>query len=918
MSAKERAVSKRRVKGVTETKTKEKAKTKKRVKRSSSVAKKTTKKVTKTTTTKAKTKTVKKTVENTKAKGKLTLATTQGLMILSPFRFPLDVDKLAIQTARFGGVFFVIMGGIFTLFHANAVFSMLSSDHLAATTVSTSLNDGTATVSSDLANSINTDPQVVIYDDYTSDFRFELYEPIRSANERVRISPEGDPQEIWLQTENIDTGEVIKLGAFKKVTGSSWELVFDTTILEDGDYQFQAVARYLDQHNSSYNVFITDRQIRNVYNFEPSFQSHFLSYGRNLSGVEQATIKADLPEEVQVSLNDSSGKTVDTYGRAKQRDDQTWVISFDTTRHPNGNYKLYAELVWPYHEEFITQEITINNVTTATTNTSTTDNTNTTVETTTTDDATEVDDTTTVSDIVETVDEQIDKYTDPNIEIIVDSSKPLSGTVNVGVRVALADFIELYVQPKSSANQRYLGLARKVDTTLWRYALNSKNLPNGEYRIFAKVKNKYGIFSEDSDWVRVYNETITISEQEDIKYQEDAVRVASETTVQTTVLYPTNISSSDSGSSLQTNQVSPEQQLDDLIAAQAEETDSTPDEVSEGYNQLVQVYKAELEEALQALAVAYRSTDQNQIDQANNRINRIVADITQSAIRASVKEDIIRHTDERIQYLVNRIKSDVDRTNEIIQKRTGKDASQDSDGDGITDFDEVTIYRTDPRVADSDSDGFVDGVEVLNGYDPTDSTPEVAVAFESPQDVGVVREDLLAVYTIATEDFNAGKEISDNTTTSTNAAKKSPVAVITGKALPNSFATLFVFSTPIVVTVRTESDGSWMYRFDKELEDGNHQVYVGITDNAGKIVAKSRPLSFTKQAEAYTQVDEPLVPGAVVGSTGNIFDQISPMMLLIASLSVVSIGLVLILLGWHLENRNRLSIVSDTPDPVFT
>ncbi|MDD5528362.1 MAG: hypothetical protein PHO56_05365 [Patescibacteria group bacterium] len=44
--------------------------------------------------------------------------------------------------------------------------------------------------------------------------------------------------------------------------------------------------------------------------------------------------------------------------------------------------------------------------------------------------------------------------------------------------------------------------------------------------------------------------------------------------------------------------------------------------------------------------------------------------------------------------------------------------SQDTDGDGLSDWDELNIYHTSPYLADSDSDGIPDGVEVKNGTDP--------------------------------------------------------------------------------------------------------------------------------------------------------------------------------------------------------
>jgi len=42
----------------------------------------------------------------------------------------------------------------------------------------------------------------------------------------------------------------------------------------------------------------------------------------------------------------------------------------------------------------------------------------------------------------------------------------------------------------------------------------------------------------------------------------------------------------------------------------------------------------------------------------------------------------------------------------------------DTDGDGLTDYEEVMIYGTDPLNPDTDGDGYLDGEEVLHGYNP--------------------------------------------------------------------------------------------------------------------------------------------------------------------------------------------------------
>jgi hypothetical protein len=54
------------------------------------------------------------------------------------------------------------------------------------------------------------------------------------------------------------------------------------------------------------------------------------------------------------------------------------------------------------------------------------------------------------------------------------------------------------------------------------------------------------------------------------------------------------------------------------------------------------------------------------------------------------------------------------------------------------------------------------------------------------------------------------------------------------------------------VTVKTDKDGNWSYVLDKELEDGEHEVYAAVTDNTGKVTYKSKPFAFVKTARAIT------------------------------------------------------------------
>lgn len=115
-----------------------------------------------------------------------------------------------------------------------------------------------------------------------------------------------------------------------------------------------------------------------------------------------------------------------------------------------------------------------------------------------------------------------------------------------------------------------------------------------------------------------------------------------------------------------------------------------------------------------------------------------------------------------------------------------------------------------------------------------------------------------------------------------------------GKALPDSFVTLYIFSIPIVVTVKTDADGNWDYTLDKELEDGSHQVYVGITDVKGKVVVRSNPVPFVKTASAITVEEALATPVAQAAPSfveNNYFYGIVTIIIMIVAFIFVFLGI---------------------------
>jgi nitrogen fixation protein len=106
-----------------------------------------------------------------------------------------------------------------------------------------------------------------------------------------------------------------------------------------------------------------------------------------------------------------------------------------------------------------------------------------------------------------------------------------------------------------------------------------------------------------------------------------------------------------------------------------------------------------------------------------------------------------------------------------------------------------------------------------------------------------------------------------------------------------------------VVTLRTNSDGSFAYVFEKELENGEHEVYVALTDNTGDIVVQSNPFSFVKTAQAFTYEDDSV---SIIQSTETsaVTPETSKTFMITIIMSIIALGIVLILLGQVLRQRS--------------
>lgn len=175
--------------------------------------------------------------------------------------------------------------------------------------------------------------------------------------------------------------------------------------------------------------------------------------------------------------------------------------------------------------------------------------------------------------------------------------------------------------------------------------------------------------------------------------------------------------------------------------------------------------------------------------------------------------------------------------------------TSDKDQDGLSDAEEDRL-GTNPAVTDTDGDGFFDGDEIRAGFDPlkySQGDKSDKITFESPQEPAIRENDSLrdTRYTVRSIERSRSEKTGQ------------PTTKLSGTGLPNSVITVFVYSNPIVILVKTDAGGNWSYELDRDLEDGNHEVYVAVTDNIGRITATSPAVPFVKTAEAITMERAP-------------------------------------------------------------
>ncbi|MBU0722624.1 hypothetical protein KKH46_00175 [Patescibacteria group bacterium] len=488
----------------------------------------------------------------------------------------------------------------------------------------------------------------------------------------------------------------------------------------------------------------------------------------------------------------------------------------------------------------------------------------------------------------------------------------LNGTHRLFLETQDAVSIEWYITRDPGNTQEYLGAAVfNTNENRWEYSWDTTQVPNGDYVLIPQIKSKLNKkYKHTPSFVTVKNEKQKIDNDikisapvliEKIKKESPQIALINEQhkneevhitkeIIKATAPYYQEVEKK----ILEREEVKKENKEEDKEEKKEEvvlqKTQLTKEkEKSEKYiEKLIEIESTKLLDGVLRNDEAQKTRTKEKIIVAVTDLLERADKIAEEAGVAKTNQDkeMIQRMREvtltQTNKLANKLEKVMKEKKEVLSARVQEDIFNDSDKDGISNYDEVNIYNTDPANVDSDGDGYVDGAEILGGFDPTQPAVEATIEYEEPIETGYEEET-----------FSVQNIVVVETKTDEMGVETIKKVSIQGTALANSFVTLYIYSTPIIVTVKTDENGNWSYELDKELEDGKHEVYVALTDNGGKIFAKSKAFPFVKQALAITVGGQALTDNTA--EDVNIFDQ--GYLYVVGLIILVIIGWVLIFIG---------------------
>lgn len=447
------------------------------------------------------------------------------------------------------------------------------------------------------------------------------------------------------------------------------------------------------------------------------------------------------------------------------------------------------------------------------------------------------------------------------------SNQTLKEEISIKLKVKDALTVEFYVRRSGALTSIYLGQAVKQGEQIWQYSWQTENYPNGEHKLYAQINNEYG--SYESSIIEVTISNPSTSEVESKDKVKEIIKEKKE--IENKNKEEKSEKKDELKEEIKDKTINFKKEIE-VIVKEKESKEISHEEkndIEKSINQDVLPEIEKLDDKIKEITVAQNQLEQLEVKEKQEEIKKKLVQLTEE--KKEIKENIVKKTEkilekEEIKLEVGEViksqpvkKAEVLVKKEIIKQNITQQVENldqslsskekenqyklkemeeiDNDKDGIPDVEEIRL-GTNLLSPDTDGDGYLDKDEIEHGYDPLTPSPGDKIVFEEPREKGEVKEE----YQVASVE---AKELEDKTIG----------ILLTGKGLPNSFVTIYIYSSlPIVVVAKTDENGNWSYLLDKQLEDGEHQVYVTVTNNKGEINYKSEPKYFIKQAQAVTAI----------------------------------------------------------------
>jgi hypothetical protein len=94
----------------------------------------------------------------------------------------------------------------------------------------------------------------------------------------------------------------------------------------------------------------------------------------------------------------------------------------------------------------------------------------------------------------------------PNLKFL----SPIAGSImkeklTISASVENAEEVEFYLVKTGSLTKQHICTAKNKEANKWTCEINTRNIPNGEYKLAAKISNTFGNYNSSSIAVKVYN-----------------------------------------------------------------------------------------------------------------------------------------------------------------------------------------------------------------------------------------------------------------------------------------------------------------------------------------------------------------------------------------------------------------------------